>query len=43
MRPMCEQDRDDLFFTCPLIEQLGRDLYAKRGEVGRALGLDGSS
>lgn len=38
---MCEQDRNDLFFTCSLIEQLGRDLHAKRGEVARTLGLDG--
>lgn len=38
---MCERNNSGLFFTCALIEQLGRDLHAKRGSVVQALGPEG--
>lgn len=38
---MREQDRSALFFTCALIEQLGRDLKSRRSDIVRALGPDG--
>lgn len=38
---MCERNNSGLFFTCALIEQLGRDLHASRGSVVQALGTEG--
>lgn len=38
---MCERNNSGLFFTCALIEQLGRDLHAKRSSVVQALGPEG--
>ena len=38
---MCERNNSRLFFTCALIEQLGRDLQARRGSVVQALGPEG--
>ena len=38
---MCEQNHSGLFFTCALVEQLGRDLKLKRCDVVKALGLNG--
>ena len=37
---MCERNNSGLFFTCALIEQLGRDLHASRGSVVQALGTE---
>lgn len=33
-------DHSSLFFTCSLIEQLGRELHLRRGEVVRQLGQE---
>lgn len=38
---MCKKNNSALFFTCSLIEQLGRNLHAERGEIARALGEKG--
>ena len=38
---MCERNHSGLFFTCALVEQLGRDLKLKRCDVVEALGLQG--
>lgn len=38
---MCKKNNSALFFTCALIEQLGRSLHVKRGEVAKALGEKG--
>ena len=38
---MCERNHSGLFFTCALVEQLGRDLKLKRCDVVKALGLNG--
>ena len=38
---MCEQNHSGLFFTCALVEQLGRDLKMKRCDVVKALGVNG--
>lgn len=38
---MCERNHSGLFFTCALVEQLGRDLKLKRCDVVKALGLQG--
>ena len=38
---MCERNHSGLFFTCALVEQLGRDLKLKRCDVIKALGLQG--
>ncbi len=35
---MCKRNNSALFFTCSLIEQLGRDLHRKRGDVVSSLG-----
>lgn len=35
---MCKRNNSALFFTCSLIEQLGRTLHAERGAVAAALG-----
>ena len=35
---MCKRNSSALFFTCSLIEQLGRSLHAERGTVAVALG-----
>ena len=35
---MCKRNNSALFFTCSLIEQLGRSLHAERGAVASALG-----
>lgn len=35
---MCKRNNSALFFTCSLIEQLGRSLHAERGTVAAALG-----
>lgn len=37
---MCERNNSGLFFTCALIEQLGRDLHASRDSVVQALGTE---
>lgn len=34
---MCKRNNSALFFTCSLIEQIGRMLHAKRGNVAAAL------
>lgn len=34
---MCKRNNDALFFTCSLIEQIGRALQAKRGRVAAGL------
>ena len=34
---MCKRNNQELFFTCSLIEQLGRTLGMKRGQVVTAL------
>lgn len=38
---MSRKNDSALFFTCSLIEQLGRGLHAKRGDVAAALGETG--
>ena len=38
---MCERNHSGLFFTCALVEQLGRDLKMKRCDVVKALGVNG--
>ena len=38
---MCKRNYSDLFFTCSLIEQLGRTLHARRGDVVAHLGEKG--
>lgn len=38
MLPMCKRNNSALFFICSLIEQLGRDLHRKRGDVVSSLG-----
>lgn len=38
---MCKRNNSALFFTCSLIEQLGRALYAQRGRVAAQLGEAG--
>lgn len=38
---MCQKNNSALFFTCSLIEQLGRTLCRKRGDVVFALGEKG--
>lgn len=38
---MCKRNDSALFFTCSLIEQLGRLLHTQRGHVAAALGVDG--
>lgn len=38
---MCERNHSGLFFTCALVEQLGRDLKLKRCDVVKVLGLRG--
>lgn len=35
---MCKRNNDALFFTCSLIEQLGRSLHMRRGKVAAELG-----
>lgn len=37
---MCKRNNSALFFTCSLIEQLGRMLHCKRGDVVSALGAE---
>ena len=39
--PMCKRNNDALFFTCSLIEQLGRSLHMRRGKVAAELGEAG--
>ena len=39
--PMCKRNNDALFFTCSLIEQLGRSLHMQRGKVAAELGEAG--
>lgn len=38
---MCKKNNSALFFTCSLIEQLGRTLHLKRGDVAATLGERG--
>ena len=38
---MCKRNNSALFFTCSLIEQIGRTLHARRGAVAAALGERG--
>ena len=38
---MCKRNNDALFFTCSLIEQLGRSLHMRRGKVAAELGEAG--
>ena len=38
---MCKRNNDALFFTCSLIEQLGRSLHMRRGKVAAKLGEAG--
>lgn len=38
---MCKRNNSALFFTCSLIEQIGRMLHAKRGDVAAGLGAKG--
>lgn len=38
---MCKRNNSALFFTCSLIEQLGRTLHCKRGDIVTALGVKG--
>ena len=38
---MCERNHSGLFFTCALVEQLGRDLKMKRCDVVKALDSTG--
>ena len=40
---MCKRNNSALFFTCSLIEQLGRDLHMERGKIVEALGETGVS
>lgn len=37
---MCRKNNSSLFFTCSLIEQLGRNLHQKRGKVVSSLGAE---
>lgn len=38
---MCKRNNSDLYFTCSLIEQIGRTLHTKRGDVVTGLGEEG--
>jgi len=38
---MCTKNNSALFFTCSLIEQIGRTLHAKRSDIAANLGEDG--
>lgn len=38
---MCKRNNSALFFTCSLIEQIGRMLHARRGDVAASLGEKG--
>lgn len=38
---MCKRNNDALFFSCSLIEQLGRSLHVRRGQVAAELGEAG--
>jgi len=38
---MCERNDSALFFTCSLIEKLGRTLHMERGKAASALGKKG--
>lgn len=38
---MCKRNNSDLFFTCSLIEQIGRMLHARRGDIAASLGEKG--
>ncbi len=38
---MCKRNNSALFFTCSLIEQIGRMLHARRGDVAAGLGEKG--
>lgn len=38
---MCKRNNSALFFTCSLIEQIGRTLHAKRGAIAATLGEKG--
>lgn len=38
---MCKKNNSALFFTCSLIEQLGRTLHCKRSDIVSALGVKG--
>lgn len=38
---MCKRNNSAVFFTCALIEQLGRDLHQPRGQIARDLGARG--
>lgn len=40
---MCRKNNSALFFTCSLIEHLGRALYTERGKIVEALGETGVS
>lgn len=40
---MCKRNNSALFFTCSLIEQVGRVLQAERGKIVEALGKRGVS
>lgn len=40
---MCRKNNSSLFFTCSLIEQLGRNLHQKRGKIVSSLGAEGIS
>lgn len=37
---MCKKNNSSLFFTCSLIEQLGRNLHQKRGKIVSSLGAE---
>ena len=38
---MCKRNNSDLFFTCSLVEQIGRVLHARRGDIAASLGEKG--
>lgn len=38
---MCKRNNSALFFTCSLIEQIGRMLHIRRGDIAAALGERG--
>lgn len=38
---MCKRNNSALFFTCSLIEQIGRMLHTRRGDIAAALGERG--
>lgn len=38
---MTDQERNDLFFVCALVESIGRSTNNRRGDVVRQLGLSG--